>query len=398
MQDVNWPRDNAELAAQLARQRSRYDQLVRNMSDLLMLVEPDGKVCFCNRGSELPPGAAAYPAAGSNAMDCVADADRPAVAAALADVSSGQVAVREVLFHVADGAGGQRTIEGAFTPVIEDGQVVQVKFLGRDVTEQQRSAEALRRANESLTRQQADLQRDLGVASKIHASLLPPPLTGERVLIDLKHMPLMGLGGDYVHIHRDDPLRPTIVVFDVSGHGIASALVASRAHSAVYAIMHEGSGPPEMIRRLNRFIYESFSDLGIFMTLLGVELDLEAGTACWCGSGHPPALLRKADSGRIVQLESQHLPIGVVAENFLGEPTSRTRIDPGDVLWLYTDGLMELRAGDDEILGTRGLIRRVRKLGACQPRVGMAEHCLREMMAGCKAPEDDVTMVVAAMR
>ena len=49
MSKFDWPRDNAELIAQLARQRDRYEQLVRNISDLLMVIEPDGTVAFCNR-------------------------------------------------------------------------------------------------------------------------------------------------------------------------------------------------------------------------------------------------------------------------------------------------------------------------------------------------------------
>jgi len=397
MSEVNWPGDHAELFAQLARQRDRYEQLVNNISDLLMLIEPDGTVAFCNRHRDLPPGGTTYPPVGARATDCVAEADRPTVAAAIKDVLEGRVAMRELLFRISDG-GDERIIEGTLRPVVQDGRVTQVQFLGRDVTERERAAEALRRANESLTRRQAELQRDLDVAAKIHTSLLPAPLVNDWVLIDLHHVPLLGVGGDYVYIYRDEPQRPAVVVFDVAGHGIASALVANRFHSAVYAIMHEGSPLPEMLQRLNRFIYEKFSDLGVFVTLLAVQLDLPAGQLCYCGAGHPPGLLKRARTSLIDKLPSQHLPIGVAASPFLGEPVGRVEIAPGDVLWLYTDGLMELRREPEGILGVEGLVGHLRRCNLSQPNPGMARRCMETVLGKDTAPEDDITLVTAAVR
>ena len=396
MSDVNWPRDQAELLAQLAQQRDRYEQLVSNISDLLMLIEPDGTVSFCNRHRELPPGGASYPPPGARATDCVAEADRPAVTGAIRDVLEGRVAMRELLFRIRDG-GGERIIEGTLRPVVQDGQVVQVQFLGRDVTERERATEALRKAHESLTRRQAELQRDLDVAAKIHISLLPAPLVNDRVIIDLHHLPLLGVGGDYVYIHGADPDRPAVVIFDVAGHGVASALVANRFHSAVYAIMHEGSPPQEMIQRLNRFIYEKFSDLGVFVTLFAVRLDLPAGRLCYCGAGHPPGLLKRARTGRVDKLPSQHLPIGVAASPFLGEPDGQVEIAPGDVLWLYTDGLMELRREPEGILGVEGLVGHLQGCDLSDPSPGMARRCMDAVLGEDSEPEDDITLLTAAV-
>ncbi len=393
-----WPKDDDELLAQLAEQRGRYEKLVNNMSDLLMLIEPEGVVSFSNKGSQLPPRAAAYPGVGTHAADSVVEADRQAVLDAMQDVLSRRAAVRELLFRIRDGAGGERVIEGRITPVVEGGEVAQLEFLGRDVTERERAAEALRTANQALQKRQADLQRDLNVAATIHASLLPAPLLTERILIDLKHVSLIGVGGDYVYIHRKDPLRPGLTVFDVSGHGVGSALVASRVHSAAYAIINQGAPPTEMIERLNRFIYQSFSDLGIFVTLFGMQFDLLAGTVCYCGAGHPPALLRKAGTGEIVQLRSAHLPIGVEANVFMGEPMNHVDIARGDTLWLYTDGLVEMRNRAGQMLGTKGLVERLASFRITDPKAGVAERCLQEILDEQDPPEDDVTLVLAAIK
>lgn len=398
MSTFNWPRDNAELVAQLQKQRRRYEQLVNNMSDLLLLLDLDGKVTFCNREGPLPPGGPIYPAVGTGVLTYVAEGDRQAVAGAIEDARDRRLAVREVFFRITDGAGRQRIIEGTFTPVIEDDEVTALQFLGRDVTERQRAAEELRRTNAALQRRQKDLQRDLDVAAKIHTSLLPLPLETDRILIDLKHVALLGVGGDYVYIHRADPLRPSLAVFDVSGHGVASALVANRVHSAVYAIMGQGTPPPVMIERLNRFVYESFADLGVFVTLFGMQLDLEAGTACYCGSGHPPALLRKGDTGEIIRLESVHLPIGVAASAFLDEPMRQAQIAPGDVIWLYTDGLVELRDRVGNMLGQAGLTERVRQAGMPEAAPGSAGRFLDSVLADNAPPEDDLTVVLIVLK
>ena len=399
MSTFNWPRDNAELVAQLQKQRRRYEQLVSNMSDLLLLLDLDGEVTFCNREGPLPPGGPIYPAAGTSMLTYVVEDDRQTVAEAIEGTRTRRLAVREVFFRITDGAGRERIIEGTFTPVIEDDQVTALQFLGRDVTERRHAEDELRRTNIALQRTQKNLKRDLDVAAKIHTSLLPMPLETDRILIDLKHVALLGVGGDYVYIHREDPLRPSLTVFDVSGHGIASALVANRAHSAVHAIMSQGTPPPVMIERLNRFIYESFADLGVFVTLFGMQLDLEVGRACYCGSGHPPAMLRRGGTGEIIPLRSAHLPIGVAASAFLDEePMQYVDIAPGDVIWLYTDGLVELRDRVGNMLGQAGLTERVRRTGMPEAAPGSAGKFLEAVLADNAPPEDDLTVVLIVLK
>ena len=398
MSSFDWPGDNAELVRQLRIQRSRYEQVVNNMSDLLLLLSPDGQVTFCNRAGPLPPGGSIHPVPGTHMLDCVAERDRQALSAAMEDIRDRRVILREVVFNIPDGSGAERIIEGTFTPILEDDRVTALEFLGRDVTQRHRAAEQLRTTNAELERRQKELQQDLDVATRIHASLLPPPLQTDRVLIDLKHLALLGVGGDYVYIRRDDPLRPALAIFDVSGHGVASALVANRVHSAVYAIMHEGATPANMIERVNRFAYESFAELGMFVTMFAMELDLEAGQACYCGAGHPPALLHEADSGDLVPLESTHLPIGVAANIFVGEPTQTIAIAPGDTIWLYTDGLIELRGSDGEMMGQAGLIERLTALGKVEARPGAAGKFLDSVLADYGSPEDDVTVVLAVVK
>jgi sigma-B regulation protein RsbU (phosphoserine phosphatase) len=179
---------------------------------------------------------------------------------------------------------------------------------------------------------------------------------------------------------------------------VASALVANRVHSAVHAIMSQGSPPPEMIGRLNHFIYDSFADLGIFVTLLAMQFDLANGQACYCGAGHPPALLHRRNGDDMVALESAHLPIGVADNIFIGEPMRTVPLGPGDAVWLYTDGLMELRDARGEILGVHGLSQRLKSLDTSVPHPGLAERALAALLADFESPDDDITLVAAIVK
>jgi len=379
------PEGAPDLAARLPQRPDRYEQLVFGMSDLLLVLDSEGRVEFTNRPTR---SGSAHPRIGDRLPDALGQADRAKLLGALDDVFSVRAESRRVFFRL--GANGeQRVFEGELTPIPEDGRVISVEFLGRDITDRIHSLK-------TLHRRQEELRRDLNVAAKIQESLMPPAMATDRVLIDLKHIPLMSVGGDYVHIDRTDPLRPTVAVFDVAGHGVASALVANRVHSEIISLLGQGHTPTEMVGSLNRFVYHSFSGLGLFVTLLVMRFDFQAGQACFCGAGHPPALLRRGDE--VSHLTSRHLPVGVVEDIFSDEPQTTCQVQPGDLIWIYTDGLMELRSGSDRMLGVEGLADALRDMDVGEIDQGLADQSLRSILSRGGAPSDDVTLVTVALR
>ena len=147
-----------------------------------------------------------------------------------------------------------------------------------------------------------------------------------------------------------------------------------RVINATGVILHTALGRAALARHAIEQITRELSGYSL------LQMDLETGTLCYCGSGHPPALLRRAD-GRVEELASQHLPIGVAPQAFSGERVNRASIGPGDTIWLYTDGLYELRAPSGKMLGVGGLTDLVAGFDVFDPE-----------------PEDDVTLVVAAVK
>ena len=181
---------------------------------------------------------------------------------------------------------------------------------------------------------------DLRVAKRVHESLLPRPVRDPRIWIDVKYVPVERVGGDYAQIRIVDD-KCLVTVCDVSGHGTASALLASRVSSQVLSTSSTTTDPLTITRELNQFLDEYFSDTGLFVTFFALAIDLRTLEVEYCGAGHPGPLLHRRRAGAVDTLPSHNLPVGICAD-FLREPCSgRTRIAHGDRILLYTDGVTE---------------------------------------------------------
>jgi PAS domain S-box-containing protein len=147
----------------------------------------------------------------------------------------------------------------------------------------------------------------------------------------------MGVGGDWYDVLELPGQRVSVVIGDVQGHSMQAAAVMGQLRNALRAYAAEGHEPAAVMSRSNRLMLEL--DSGVFATCAIVAVDLRTATAEVVLAGHPPPL-RYAESGAVDSLEAPvGPPLGVVA----GEEyrPSRVDLDLGDVLVLFTDGLVE---------------------------------------------------------
>ncbi len=147
----------------------------------------------------------------------------------------------------------------------------------------------------------------------------------------------MGVGGDWYDVLELPGQRVSVVIGDVQGHSMQAAAVMGQLRNALRAYAAEGHEPAAVMSRSNRLMLEL--DSGVFATCAIVTVDLRTATAEVVLAGHPPPL-RYAESGAVDSLEAPvGPPLGVVA----GEEyrPSRVDLDLGDVLVLFTDGLVE---------------------------------------------------------
>ena len=149
-----------------------------------------------------------------------------------------------------------------------------------------------------------------------------------------------------------------------------------RVRPALRAYAGEGHGPAEALRRLDALLKES--DRPEMTTVFLVEFDAATGSAEYIRAGHPPALLRRPD-GRIEELAGGGTPpLGILDQDEF--VTHRAELEPGSVLLLYTDGLIERR--DEPLARASGGSRRVR------PAPADADACLEQIVDEYSADAD----------
>jgi len=256
--------------------------------------------------------------------------------------------------------------------------------------------EEMREALRKRIRELADLNLDL--ARRVQAAIIPKPQRSEWVEVAVAYRPLLGVGGDYAHVHFVAPGSLYVSIGDVTGHGVPAALLANRAHSLIDRLVRDELPPDEMLRRLNSLILSSFQQETTFMTFLCASVDLHQGRALLSNAGHPPALrLRKQDGAITVQeYESQCTFLGVTDELICEiQPPEMVDLTVDDRLVLYTDGIVEASPAPRQFFGEEGMVRVLRE-NFDRPVQELAEMTMAEAVdfAGGELQDDALMLII----
>jgi PAS domain S-box-containing protein len=149
-----------------------------------------------------------------------------------------------------------------------------------DISEQKRAEAELRDANESLLARQRQMEAELQLAERVQQSLAPRSLTWGGACVETHYQPVWSVGGDYgLVVPNEDYLD--VLVCDVSGHGISSALVANRIYSETLAQIERSAELGAMLRSLNHFVVENLASLcQVF------QAAASGGAYFWCCGTH----------------------------------------------------------------------------------------------------------------
>ena len=164
-----------------------------------------------------------------------------------------------------------------------------------DISEQVRAEQELHSANEKLQKRRMEIEGDLRLAARVQHSLAPRSLVLDTMSVDTFYSPVHSVGGDFALVNSLDHEHLSLLVCDVSGHGIGSAFLGRESNSDSETSAHLRNGMPfdEMFGELNRFLIEEIGSSGLFVTLAAARIDVSRRRMVFAGAGHPPAMLAR---------------------------------------------------------------------------------------------------------
>lgn len=197
------------------------------------------------------------------------------------------------------------------------------------------------------------IDHDLSVAHQIQTALLPksiPRLEGME-LAAFNH-PAQALGGDYYDFICIDEDHLGIAIADVSGKGIVGAIMMSISRSVLRAQAASSLSPSEVLRGVNRVMYEDIAE-DMFVTMLYMVLNLRTHVLTVARAGHERPVWYRAGDQHFSFIDSAGMALGMADmatfESVLREET--VQLSPGDVILAYTDGITEAQNADHEEWG-----------------------------------------------
>lgn len=254
------------------------------------------------------------------------------------------------------------------------------------------------------SRERVRLENELNIAREVQRQLFPqraPELEGARIFAECR--PARGVSGDYYDFLELGRRHVGLVVGDVSGKGIYAALLMAGIQSAVRTQLyhpnpiekadgsnHERSlSTASLLERLNRQIFDNTPDAK-YATFFYAVFDALERTLVYTNAGHPPPLLFRDSS--ISRLDEGGTVLGLFPTRQYAQRL--VQLEAGDVLFAYTDGLVEPENSYGEEFGEERLIKIIRESLGAAPEV-LAEEVYSAITdwTGGGEPQDDMTML-----
>jgi serine phosphatase RsbU (regulator of sigma subunit) len=255
-------------------------------------------------------------------------------------------------------------------------------------------------ANRRIDQQNRMLRDSLSLAQQVQQRLLPQvspiiagfDLAGRSIYCD-------ETGGDYFdYLVLPEEHGFSVVVGDVSGHGIASALLMATARAFLRMRASKIGRPCDYITDLNRLLTSDLHDSGQFMTMFLLRLEDAGQQLTWVRAGHEPALIYNAASDYFEELYGQGIAMGIRSSEYYTEHTRRN-ISADELIVIGTDGIWEARDPDDRFFGKERFKEIIRRYSGCTAHQ-MLDHVIDAVQTFCRGRPfaDDVTLVVVQKR
>jgi serine phosphatase RsbU (regulator of sigma subunit) len=230
-------------------------------------------------------------------------------------------------------------------------------------------------------------------AAAMQRAILPPRagVAQGRYAIHVGMRPAREVGGDLYDLIPLDGERLALTIGDVSGKGVPAALFMAVTQTVIRLVMHDGRDLQAEIERANDLLFVNNREM-MFATLFCGVLDGVNGQLSYCNCGHNPPLVLRAADGRCEMLPASGPPLGI--ENGITYGAQVLTLAPGDVVLLYTDGIVEAEQ-DGEPFGMERLEQALVAMRRLSAREIVDGIMLRVIEFTGDAPQfDDMTCMV----
>ena len=266
-----------------------------------------------------------------------------------------------------------------------------------------------RSTNRFLSKRYGMLRQELAYARQVHEALYPAPRITGNIRYTYKYEPMQQIGGDYLYTKITEAVdgkgeKLSVVIIDVTGHGIPAALTVNRLHGEIDICFAENPeiSPGELLEKLNKYVHLTLAKHSIYATAVCLRVDYDHEIVEYASGGHPPAFIRGID-GSLRDIDPTTFVLGACSDEDFDAGQVEVEFMPGDSLIVYTDGAIEARGINGKMLHIDGL----RRLLATPVMPGIdnggqgqwAERILNEVTSfrGGLPPDDD-TLIIEIFR
>lgn len=186
------------------------------------------------------------------------------------------------------------------------------------------------------------LHRELMIATELQKSFLPHNIPQyDTVHIDVLYKPSSFIGGDFYDFIEIDERHLGVLICDVKGHGVASAMITATIKFQIYDLQKQYLFPASFLEQLNNRLEQFFrsTENDYFVTAFYGVLDLENRAFLFSNAGHSAPGLYSSNSLHLLDTDDG-LPLGILPDMFYEQ--KQIQLNVGDELFLYTDGIFEL--------------------------------------------------------
>lgn len=214
----------------------------------------------------------------------------------------------------------------------------------------------LKRTHDLLFEKNMLIKKELLAAKKIQQFIIPDNFSNiSYPRVSGKYLPMEDIGGDFFDVYKIDDNNTAFVIADVTGHGIPAALIVTMAKMIFSIYSSALKSPKDLLSAVNKDVYKFMFD-GQYFSAFYAVYNKDKNILKFSNAGHTLPMLYRKSSGKILSLDTNSgFLVGIMEESFYEEKA--VRIEPGDRLFLYTDGLTETKNKNREDFGEKNLAK-----------------------------------------